>query len=265
VRRRYLRPVPAPAPVAEILAEANRLLNADDFEDYGPNGLQIPGPVRVGHLYTGVSANAELFELAAAHGPGLLLVHHGLFWGPGFTTVDPALKRRLKLLFDADLALAAYHLPLDAHPELGNNALLARALGASGELEPFAAYHGRTIGFLATLSSGGLPLPALTERIAALTGQAPLVQGAGPSAIARLAIVSGAGADYVTEAAAAGADALLTGETSERVMANARELGTHVIAAGHYATETFGIKALGEHLAERFGLEHAFLDVPNPV
>jgi dinuclear metal center YbgI/SA1388 family protein len=260
-----------PAATAAIIAEANDLLEAGGFEDYGPNGLQVPGPDQVERIYTGVSANAELFELAAARGPGLVLVHHGLFWGAGFTSVDAALKRRLKLLFDANLALAAYHLPLDAHAELGNNALLARALGASGRLEPFAAHRGRAIGFVATLPDGGLPLPALLEGIAALTGQAPLVQGpaatgaADPDAIARLAIVSGGGADYVTDAAAAGADALLTGETSERVMATARELAVHVIAAGHYATETLGIKALGEHLAERFGVEHVFLDVPNPV
>jgi dinuclear metal center YbgI/SA1388 family protein len=260
-----------PAATAAIIAEANELLEASDFEDYGPNGLQVPGPERVERIYTGVSANAELFELAAARGPGLVLVHHGLFWGAGLTTIDAALKRRLKLLFDADLALAAYHLPLDAHAELGNNALLARSLGANGQLEPFAAHRGRAIGFVATLPDGGLPLPALLERVAALTGQPPLVQGPASSAdaarsqVARLAIVSGGGADFVTDAAAAGADALLTGETSERVMATARELSVHVIAAGHYATETRGIKALGEHLAGRFGLEHVFLDVPNPV
>jgi dinuclear metal center YbgI/SA1388 family protein len=249
----------------EILAAADALLEAHAFEDYGPNGPQVPGPEQVERIYTGVSANAELFQLAAARGPGLLLVHHGLFWGSGFTTVDAALKRRLKLLFDADIALAAYHLPLDAHPQLGNNALLAKALGASGELQPFASHRGRTIGFLATLPDGGLPLAQLTQRIGTFTGQTPLVQGAGPDTVARLGIVSGGGADYVTEVAAAGADALLTGETSERVMAIARELSLHVIAAGHYATETLGITALGEYLADRFGLEHAFLDVPNPV
>lgn len=254
-----------PAATAEILAAADTLLEAGAFADYGPNGLQVPGPEQVEDIYTGVSANAELFELAAARGPGLLLVHHGLFWGSGFTTVHPTLKRRLKVLFDAELALAAYHLPLDAHPQLGNNALLARALGASGELTPFAPYRDRTIGFVAGLPGGGLALAQLLDQIATLTRQPPLVQGAGPDHVERLAIVSGGGADYVFEAAAAGAEALLTGETSERVMANARELSLHVIAAGHYATETFGIKALGEHLAEHFGLRHAFLDVPNPV
>ncbi|HUA74249.1 MAG TPA: Nif3-like dinuclear metal center hexameric protein [Solirubrobacteraceae bacterium] len=250
---------------AQILAAADALLEAGAFQDYGPNGLQVPGPSEVERIYTGVSANAQLFQLAAARGPGLLLVHHGLFWGSGFTTVDPALKHRLKLLFDADLALAAYHLPLDAHPQLGNNALLAKALGARDEIEPFASHRGRAIGFIATLPGRGLPLAQLTQRIAELTGQAPLVQGAGPHDITRLGIVSGGGADYAAEAAAAGAQALLTGETSERVMAIAQELQVHVIAAGHYATETLGIKALGEHLADRFGIQHAFLDVPNPV
>ncbi|HTZ88572.1 MAG TPA: Nif3-like dinuclear metal center hexameric protein [Solirubrobacteraceae bacterium] len=253
------------AATAAILAAADALLEVNAFEDYGPNGLQVPGLEQVERIYTGVSASAELFQRAAAHGPGLLLVHHGLFWGSGFTTIDATLKHRLKALFDAQLALAAYHLPLDAHPRLGNNALLAQALDADGELEPFASHRGRTIGFLATLPGRGLPLAKLIERIAALTSQPPLVQGAGDEQITRLAIVSGSGGDYVFEAAASRADALLTGETSERIMANARELSVHVIAAGHYATETFGIKALGEYLADAFRLPHVFLDVPNPV
>jgi dinuclear metal center YbgI/SA1388 family protein len=251
-------------PLSDILAELDRLLEPDRFRDYGPNGLQVPGASEIERIATGVSANARLFELAAAEQAQLLIVHHGLFWGSGLRTVDELLKRRLQILFDANISLAAYHLPLDAHPELGNNALLAKALGASST-EPFGAHEGETIGFLATLPSGGLPIAELVDRIATITGRTPLLLDSGPPSVERLAIVSGAGSDHIFEAAEAGADALLTGEPSERVTASARELGLHLIAAGHHATETFGVERLGEHLAERFRLEHVFIDVPNPI
>jgi dinuclear metal center YbgI/SA1388 family protein len=208
----------------------------------------------------------ELFELAAGEGADILLVHHGLFWGSsGPGPIDAQLKRRLQLLFDADMALAAYHLPLDAHPELGNNALIAHALGAQRLEDSFAHHHGESIGCLAQLPGDGLPAEELITRVRSLTEREPLVFDAGPPYIRTLAIVSGAGSDYIAEAASAGADALLTGEPSERDMSQARELGLHFIAAGHYATETFGVRALGEHLAQRFGVRHVFLDVPNPV
>jgi dinuclear metal center YbgI/SA1388 family protein len=253
-----------PTATSEILAELDRLLEPGRFEDYCVNGLQVPGPAQVQTIATGVSAHAELLELAAGERAELLLVHHGLFWGAGVAAIDAVLKRRLQMLFEADMALAAYHLPLDAHPELGNNALLARALGAE-ELAPFALHHGQPIGFVARLPGDGLAAADLFARVMELTAREPLVFDAGPPRVRCLAIVSGAGADYSADAAAAGADALLTGEPAERSMAQARELGLHLIAAGHYATETFGIRRLGEHLAERFGLRHVFLDVPNPV
>jgi dinuclear metal center YbgI/SA1388 family protein len=233
------------------------------FDDYCANGLQVPGAEDVSTVATGVSAHAELFELAARERADLVLVHHGLLWGSGVRTIDALLARRLRLLFDANMALAAYHLPLDAHPRLGNNALLAKALGGTG-LAPFALHEGEAIGFVTTFAPA-LPAPDLFARVQHLTGREPLVFDAGPAAVTRLAIVSGGGADYVIDAAAAGAQALLTGEVSERSMALARETGVHVIAAGHYATETFGVKALGEHLAERFGVRHVFIDVPNPI
>ncbi len=253
-----------PAATSKILAELDRLLEPARFDDYCVNGLQVPGPERVRTIATGVSAHAELFELAARERAELLLVHHGLFWGSGVQAVDTVLKRRLQLLFDADIALAAYHLPLDAHPELGNNALLASALVA-GELAPFALHRGQPIGLLASLPGDGLAAEELFARVREITAREPLVFDAGPRVVRRLAIVSGAGADYTADAAAAGADALLTGEPAERSMAQAREAGIHVIAAGHHATETFGVRRLGEHLAERFELRHVFIDVPNPV
>jgi dinuclear metal center YbgI/SA1388 family protein len=251
-----------PASTETVLAEATRLLEPARFDDYCVNGLQVPGPDQVNVIATGVSANAELFELAAREQADLLLVHHGLFWGSGVSAIDRALRHRLKILFDADIALAAYHLPLDGHPQLGNNALLARALG-SEEMSPFAMHHGQPIGVLARLPD--LPAEDLFARVGAVTEREPLVFDAGPPLVHSVAIVSGAGADYLADAATAGAGALLTGEVAERSMAQAREAGVHLIAAGHYATETLGIRRLGEHLAERFALRHVFLDVPNPV
>ncbi|HEX4484267.1 MAG TPA: Nif3-like dinuclear metal center hexameric protein [Solirubrobacteraceae bacterium] len=253
-----------PAPTADIIAELDHLLDPARFDDYGPNGLQVPGAAEVTTVATGVSAHLELFERAAAEHAQLLLVHHGIFWGSPIGPIDAQLKRRLEVLFDADLALAAYHLPLDAHPTLGNNALLAKALRAS-ELEPFALHHGEPIGFVATFDGDGIAPTDLFTRAHEITAREPLVFDVGPPIVRRVAIVSGGGSDYIADAAAAGADALLTGEPSERDMAQAREHRIHLIAAGHYATETFGVKALGEHLAERFGVQHVFIDVPNPV
>ncbi len=251
-------------PITDIIAEIDRVLEPARFEDYCVNGLQVPGPSHVRTIATGVSAHAELFERAEQQGVELLLVHHGLFWGSGVRSLDPMLKRRLQLLFDANIALAAYHLPLDAHARLGNNAMLARALHAE-ELAPFGLHHGQPIGFLASFPDDGLAPEELFARVHAITAREPLVFDAGPPRVRTLAIVSGAGTDYTPDAAAAGAHALLTGEPTERSMALAREAGIHLIAAGHHATETFGVKRLGEYLRERFGLNHVFLDVPNPV
>jgi dinuclear metal center YbgI/SA1388 family protein len=253
-----------PAAISDILAEIDRLLEPQRFDDYGPNGLQVPGAAEVHTLATGVSAHAQLFELAAAEDAQLLLVHHGLFWGTGFQLVDAALKRRLKLLFDANIALAAYHLPLDAHPEIGNNALLASALEAVA-LERFALHRGEPIGILAHFPGDGVGADELVARVVQVTAREPLVLEYGPARISSLAIVSGAGSDYLPDAAAAGAQAFLTGEPTERAMAIAQEAQLHFIAAGHYATETFGIRHLGEELARRLALRHVFLDVPNPI
>jgi dinuclear metal center YbgI/SA1388 family protein len=253
-----------PAPLADVLAELDRLLEPERFADYCPNGLQVPGRAHVGTVVTGVSAHLELFERAAAEGADLILTHHGIFWGSGPGPIDAQLKRRLQVLFDADISLAAYHLPLDAHPQLGNNALLGRALGATS-LHPFALHRGEPIGFIAELPGNGLAAGELVARVREITDREPLVFDAGPPRVRRVGIVSGAGAQHLGEAVAAGADAFLTGEPSERVMAQAREHGVHFLAAGHYATETLGIRRLGERLGERFGLSHVFVDVPNPI
>jgi dinuclear metal center YbgI/SA1388 family protein len=256
----------------EIVAFLDDLLSVREWDDYGPNGLQVPGAEEVTVVATGVSAHRELFERAAAAGAQLVLCHHGLFWGGQPQALTPAMKRRLKALFDADLSLAAYHLPLDAHPEVGNNALICERLGlARGE--PFGEAKGRPIGFVGRARDGGLAFEELWERCRALftlRGEGgwetePLVYAEGPPTVRAVGVVSGGGARMLAEAAGAGLDALLTGEPSEPAMAEAREAGIHFVAAGHYATETFGIRRIGELVGETFGVEHRFIDVPNPV
>jgi dinuclear metal center YbgI/SA1388 family protein len=251
------------AATAEIIAFCDELLDAHAWEDYGPNGLQVPGPDEVRLVVTGVSAHRELFERAAEAGADLVLCHHGLFWNSQPRALTPQMKARLEVLFRAGIALAAYHLPLDAHPEVGNNALICAALGFE-RAEPFGRWRGRDIGFVGR-SADGVAWPELVERCRAVFGREPLVFDAGPERVRSIGIVSGGAPSNLAEAAALGLDAFLTGEPAEHVMADAREAGVHFIAAGHYATETLGIRRLGELVAERFGVEHRFIEIPNPV
>ncbi|MEZ0293812.1 MAG: Nif3-like dinuclear metal center hexameric protein [Solirubrobacteraceae bacterium] len=241
-----------------LIAYLDGLLDPGAFDDLGPNGLQVPGPRPVTKVVTGVTAQRALFERAVAEDAELVLVHHGLFWSFNGVGLTPVLAERLRPLFKHDIALAAYHLPLDAHPAVGNNALLAAALGASRH-EPFAG-----IGRGATFDSP-VPAPELFARVAAVTGREPLVFDGGPPEVRRLAIVSGGAASRLGAAVAEGYDAFLTGEPKENVMADAREAGIHFIGAGHYATETFGVRRLGDLLATEFGIEHIWVDLPNPV
>ena len=247
-----------------LLAYLDDLLEPARYSDYCPNGLQVPGPDEVRMIVTGVSASAELFERAAEHDADLVLVHHGLFWNGAPLALSRAAKRRLQLLFDNDIALAAYHLPLDGHGVVGNNALIAEALGCSAH-EPFALHKGVPIGRGARFDDGGIGAGELVARVHELTGREPLAFLDGPQRIESIGIVSGAGADYLADAVDAGHDAFITGEPAERVMTHAREEGMNFIAAGHYATETFGVRKLGELLAESFGIEALFVDVPNPI
>lgn len=250
---------------ADTIEFLDDLLDAPAFPDYGPNGLQVPGPDEIATVVTGVSASAALFERAAELGADLVLVHHGLFWQGAPLALDAAAARRLRLLFAHDIALAAYHLPLDAHLEVGNNALIAKALGCT-TWTGFGEHRGRTIGVAGTFAGEGIGREDLVARVRAVChDREPLVFPSGPDRVRRVGIVSGAGADHVGEAAAAGLDAFITGEPAERVMTYAHEHAITFLAAGHYATETHGVRALGELLARRFGLTHAFADIWNPV
>jgi dinuclear metal center YbgI/SA1388 family protein len=242
----------------QILAHARELLELDSFRDYGPMGMQVVGSPEVSRIACGVSASLELFERAAATGANLLVVHHGLFWDNEPRVVDERLKQRLRALFAADLTLAAYHLALDAHPEVGNNSLLAAELGVEVEA-PFAG-----IGVGGRLEQP-TRLDDLVGRVRERLESNPIVFNHGPDAIRRVAIVTGGGARYLTDAAAEGYDLFLTGEAAEPTLHTARELGVHFVGAGHYATERLGVKALAARLADRFGVDWTFIDLPNPV
>ena len=245
--------------IDDLIRALDELLDPDAFDDYGPNGLQVPGRPEVRRVVTGVSAQRELVERAVELEADLVLVHHGLFWRFLPVGLTPVLAERLRPLFKHDIGLAAYHLPLDAHPEVGNNALLAEGLGCD-EHTAFA-----TIGRAGTFAGDGIAATDLFARVEALTRRTPLVFDGGPERVRRIAIVSGAGASRLPTAVADGFDAFLTGEPSEHVMADAREAGIHFIAAGHYATETFGVRRLGDWLAAAYGVEHHWVDIPNPV
>ena len=250
--------------ITSIINALDELLSPSEFSDLGPNGLQVPGPEDVSRIVTGVSAQRALVERAVAEDAQLVLVHHGLFWDFLPTGLTPVLAERLRPLFKHDIALAGYHLPLDAHAELGNNAILADRLGCERH-EPFGTFRGRQIGRAGTFAGDGVPAGELFDRVRELTAREPTVFDAGPERVRRIGIVSGSGADALPEAIGLGLDAFLTGEPREHVMADAREAGIHFVAAGHYATETFGIRALGDWLARRFGVEHVWVDLPNPV
>jgi dinuclear metal center YbgI/SA1388 family protein len=241
----------------DILEYAREFLDLDAFPDYGPMGLQVVGADEVAKLAAGVSSSRELFERAAEAGAQLLIVHHGLFWERDPRIVDRQMKARLEALFEGDVTLASYHLALDAHPEIGNNALLAGLLGIE-ERERVLEW-----GFGGAVDPLGLD--DLVARLENATGQKPQVFDGGPEEIRRVAVITGGAARLFPQIAAMGYDAYVTGEPAEPTLQAARELGTHFLAGGHYATETFGIKALAENLADRFDLEWEFLDLPNPV
>jgi dinuclear metal center YbgI/SA1388 family protein len=242
----------------EILAFADELLELEAYPDYGPMGLQVAGAQEVDRIACGVSASLALFERSAKARAQLLLVHHGLIWDSDPRVIDNALARRLKVLLDNGITLAAYHLALDAHPEIGNNALLARKLG----IEPRDRFL--ELGF-----GGPLDEPTDIEEFSARVRDAlrrePLVFAHGPERIERAAVVTGSAGRYLAAAAHEGYDLFLTGEAMEPTLHTARELGIHFVGGGHYATETIGIQALAAKLAERFGVEWEFVDLPNPV
>ena len=241
----------------------DELLNAPAFEDYCPNGLQVDaGTGEINSIVTGVTASMALIEAAAAADADLLLVHHGYFWKGEGATLTGIKGQRVRLLMREGINLMAYHLPLDAHPEFGNNRTLGDRL-AFPDAEPIPGSEGLI--WTAELPSGLTPA-ALSRRITDALGREPMhIAGGRKGEIGRIGWCTGAAQGYLEQAAAAGMDAFISGEISEQTVHLARELGVHYFAAGHHATERFGVQAFGEHLEKRYGLHHQFIEIPNPV
>jgi dinuclear metal center YbgI/SA1388 family protein len=248
----------------EIIGFCDETLDSGDFDDYGPNGMQIPGREEVGTVATCVSAHLESIERAIALGADLLIAHHGLFWDFHDRALSMPMAARLRAALGAELSVAGYHLPLDAHRQIGNNALICEALRLTAGPEPFGHAKGAAIGVVGRTDEG-IPAEELFERIRSRISPEALIFPTGPPDVRAVGILSGAGSASIAEAVALGLDAVVTGEPAEHAMADAREGSLHFIAAGHYATETFGVRRLGELVAERFGVTHEFIDVPNPI
>ena len=236
------------------------LLEVSRFRDYCPNGLQVEGRAEIRRLVSGVTASFDLIQAALADKADAILVHHGYFWKGEDACITGTRRARIAPLIAHELNLFAYHLPLDAHPVLGNNAELARVLG----LAATGRFADQEIGFVGRLDAP-LRLDALAARIAQRLGREPLVIGDTAREVRELAWCSGAAQGLFEEAIKLGPDAYLSGEISEQQVHLARESGVAFIAAGHHATEKYGVQALGEHLAARFGLAHRFIDIPSPV
>ena len=245
--------------LAQFLAQT---LEITRFHDYCPNGLQVEGRLHIETLVTGVTASLALIEAAIALKADALLVHHGYFWRGEDARILGVKHKRLKLLLAHDINLFAYHLPLDMHPELGNNAQLARQLG----LKPDARFGENDIGWL------GLPLDASVTSVGDLAllvesrlGRAPLVIGDPSRAVGQVGWCTGAAQNMLSDAVAAGANTYISGEISEPTVHLAREMGVAYLACGHHATERYGVQALGSCVARKFDIQHHFIDIDNPV
>lgn len=244
----------------QLLSCFDGLLQPERFKDYGPNGLQVEGRPEIKRLVSGVTASRALIEAAIADKADAIFVHHGLFWRGMDGRITGWLKERIRLLLAHDINLFAYHLPLDAHPTLGNNAQLGARLGLQGE----AAFGEQNLGWLAKADFASAEQLAAHVR-AALGREVTLADGPAPKPLRRIAWCTGGAQGFFEAAIAAGADAYITGEISEPQAHLARETGTVFIAAGHHATERYGAPALAAHVAAELGLEHRFIDIDNPA
>jgi dinuclear metal center YbgI/SA1388 family protein len=238
----------------------NDLLEVPRFKDYCPNGLQVQGRAETGHIVTGVTASLALLDAAVEAGADAILVHHGYFWRGEDARVTGQKHARLRRLLVADVNLLAYHLPLDNHPEFGNNAQLGLQLGFT----PTGRFGDDQLGWTGTLPSP-MTLRELAAHVGGVLEREPLALGRPEQLIRTVGWCTGGAQGYFDAAVAAGVDAYLSGEASEQTTHLARESGVAYLGAGHHATERYGIRALGDHLAQRFGLRHTFIDIPNPV
>ncbi len=246
----------------DLLSYSNNVLEIERFNDYCPNGLQIEGKTEIKKIISGVTASQALIDAAIKEKADVLLVHHGYFWKGEDARIIGLKYKRVRSLIEAGINLLAYHLPLDAHPLYGNNAKLAEIL----DLNIAGSFPSGSdaVGMYGTLKS---PMSAddFSQKISVTLERPPLHIGENSEQIHTLAWCSGAAQNYIEEAAKLGVDAYLTGEISEQTVHIAREYGLHFYAAGHHATERYGVKVFGEHLASHFDLNHQFIDIPNPV
>ena len=244
----------------EIELHLAALLQVDRFKDYGPNGLQVEGRASVQRVVSGVTASLALIEAAVADRADAILVHHGLFWRGQDGRITGWMRQRLALLLAHNINLYAYHLPLDAHPTLGNNAQLGLQLGLVAD----GTFGEQGLGLIGPMDGPAGTAAALAERVNLVLGRPPVLLPGEGRPLRRVAWSSGGAQGYFEGAIAAGADAFLTGEISEPQAHIARETGVAFLACGHHATERYGAPAVGAHLAATFGLQHRFIDIDNP-
>lgn len=251
------------AALKDIVDYTDTLLETDRFRDYCPNGLQVEGRAEVTTLVSGVTASLALLEAAQAAGADAIIVHHGYFWKGEDARVTGMKRARLAQLLNTDTSLLAWHLPLDAHSEYGNNAQLARVLGLD-TTGTFGDDGGMQLACEGETASAVTP-GELADQLEAALGRVPQHIAGSADTIRRIGWCTGAAQSYLPAAVERGLDAFISGEISEQTVHVARECGIHYFAAGHHATERYGVQALGEHLARRFDVAHRFIDIDNPV
>lgn len=257
-----------PVHLREVIGYLDTTLEIERFKDYAPNGLQVEGALEVERIVTGVSASAELIGQAVELGADLIVVHHGLVWGPGLSKIAGPLARRLKLLLGNDVSLAAYHLPLDKHARLGNNVGLCDALALGPQREAFGDVRGTALGLAGTWATPLSKQDAIARVGGGVCkGQSPrFVFPYGPDQVRKVGVCTGAASDLLEAAASAGCDMFVTGELAERAADLAKELQITLVAAGHVATEVFGPMRLADELRMRFpAIDSQFVAVANPL
>ena len=249
--------------LSELVSYLDEILNSSEFKDYGPNGLQVEGKKEIKKIVTGVSSCVELFHAAVEKNADAVIVHHGIFWDGQPSILTKSRKERITPLIKNDISLIAYHLPLDAHPEFGNNAGLSAALDLKN-LRPFAEFKGKSIGFIGEFEKN-FSAEAVLKKIKEKINPQSTLYDFGPENIKTVAVCSGGAQNSFHEAIEKGADLFITGEQSEWVYHVAREEKVHYVSAGHHATERFGVKLLGKHIQDKFNLDVEFIDIYNPV
>jgi len=246
--------------INELNHYTQQLMQVARFKDYCPNGLQVEGRAEINKIVTGVTASMALLEAAHQAGADLILVHHGYFWRNEAPELVGIKRKRIKFLLEHDINLMAYHLPLDAHSEFGNNVQLGKLLGFEAQ-----DYAGADDLIAYAELPAGVPLSVIAELVEQRLGRPVLTVGEATQTIKKLAWCTGAAQGYIDQAIAQGADLFISGEISEQTVHQSLESGVAYISAGHHATERYGVQALGRHLAEKFNLEHVFIDIHNPV